>query len=269
MLGGTGTLTTTGISNLTTPTGNLTLSKNWTNQGTANWLDTVARNLNISVGDTLTNNVGGTLNLNASDQSSIAGAGALQNNGTLTMLATGTNIISTTFSNAGTVNVNSGTLKLTSVYAQTGGGTLLNGGTLDVSASNFVLGGGTLSGIGTISGNVNNSGGLVSPGVGLSPGSLTISGNYTQGPLGALQIEMGGTIPVQQFSVLNVLGNVALSGALDVLFVNGFIGAKNDTFQIMTYGTNKGGTTFTQYNYPSGFGFQPQYGGHNLVLKEK
>ncbi|TLD71590.1 autotransporter domain-containing protein [Phragmitibacter flavus] len=73
-----------------------------------------------------------------------------------------------------------------------------------------VLGGGTLMGNGIVIGNVLN-GGTVAPGN--SIGLLTILGNYTQLPSGALQIEVGS---VNNHDVLVVSGTAVLDGTLEI-----------------------------------------------------
>src|SRR3954466_3725215 len=75
------------------------------------------------------------------------------------------------------------------------------------------LQGGTLKGTGTLGGPVNNTGGTVAPGA--SPGLLTISGSYTQGPGGTLQEEITGTA-LSAFDRLAVGGAVSLDGTLAI-----------------------------------------------------
>ena len=51
-----------------------------------------------------------------------------------------------------------------------------------------------------MTGNVTNTSGTVEPGS--SPGTLTVTGNYTQGAGGTLQTEIAGTTPGTQFDRL-------------------------------------------------------------------
>ena len=64
---------------------------------------------------------------------------------------------------------------------------------------------------------------------GLSPGTLSLVGSYTQqGPGGAFNVEIGGTTPGSQFDNVNVsgAGSVAtLAGVLNVSLVNSFVPA--------------------------------------------
>ncbi|OJV15377.1 MAG: hypothetical protein BGO12_21780, partial [Verrucomicrobia bacterium 61-8] len=75
-----------------------------------------------------------------------------------------------------------------------------------------------LKGIGVILGNVFNNGG-VAPGN--SPGTLTITGDYTQAPGGTLQIEIASPTVYDR---LLVGGQAALAGTLDVQAFGGFSG---------------------------------------------
>jgi hypothetical protein len=132
--------------------------------------------------------------------------------------------------------------------------------------------GGTLTGIGTITGSVTTAtgagAGQVSPG--LSPGILNITGTYTQGAAGALNIELGGTTPgnnANNHDQLNVSGAATLSGVLNVSLVNGFTPAAGDTFTIMNYGSHSG--TFTTVNLPAldeGLTWNVNYNATTVIL---
>src|SRR5262249_46576957 len=81
---------------------------------------------------------------------------------------------------AGSVPVQAGTLGVPGGYRQSAGSTIVEG---TLTASSVDIQGGTLSGTGTIIADVSNSA-QVMPG--LSPGVLTINGNYTQSQTGGL-----------------------------------------------------------------------------------
>jgi T5SS/PEP-CTERM-associated repeat protein len=111
-----------------------------------------------------------------------------------------------------------------------------NGGV--VTTPNVIIGNnGMLTGTGTINGNVTNSGGTVSPGD--APGTLMVTGNYTQQASGTLLIDIAGHSP-GQFSVLNVFGNANLSGALDPVLLNGFIPMIGQSFIFLDYASLSG-----------------------------
>gem|GEM_PF-5919863 len=139
------------------------------------------------------------------------------------------------FGNAGTIDVRSGTLVVNNGYTQTAGSTLLNGG--NVTAGGINMQGGTLEGAGTVTSNVTNSG-AVSPG--LSPGCLTISGNYTQTASGTLRLAIGGLTACSEFDQLNVTGTATLNGTLKLNLINDFVPAVGDTFQVITYASHMG-----------------------------
>jgi hypothetical protein len=117
--------------------------------------------------------------------------------------------------------------------------------------------GGTLKGVGTIQGNVNNSGGTVAPGA--SPGTLTITGNYTQGASGTLDMEIGGLTAGTQYDQLVVQGSTSLAGTLNTTLVNGFVPVAGNTFTlIQSTGPLTG--TFSTVNQPTGSPFSSFYG---------
>jgi hypothetical protein len=99
---------------------------------------------------------------------------------------------SNSFSNSGTVDVDSeSSLRITSDYTQTGGLTTINGA-LCTTGGLEQINGGTLDGRGTVTGNVSNSG-TVMPGD--APAILSIVANYNQTSNGLLGIVLGGTTP--------------------------------------------------------------------------
>ena len=116
---------------------------------------------------------------------------------------------------------NSGTIEATS-------------GVLSISTSLDNQIGGRLSGVGTINlpsiANLTNDGN-VSPG--LSPGTLTLSGNYLSSSNSVLEMELNGLTPDTQHDVLAISGtNVIFEGMVDVTL--GFQPSIGDTFTIAT-----------------------------------
>src|SRR5262249_15567804 len=97
-------------------------------------------------------------------------------------------------------------------YTQTAGSTIVQG-TLRTNGV-VEIQGGTLSGTGRINGDVINSG-QVMPG--LSPGVLTINGNYTQAPTGGLTMEINGYCAGNGYDKLRVNGTINLAGTLTLV----------------------------------------------------
>ncbi len=119
-------------------------------------------------------------------------------------------------------------------YSQTGGSTIIDG-SLDLNTGGVVtLNGGTLGGTGTINADVFIAAGIAAPG--LSAGTLTIVGDYTQAATGDFAVELGG-IATGQFDVLNVMGVANLAGSISISVINGFVPSAGDTFVVLTSAT--------------------------------
>ena len=135
--------------------------------------------------------------------------------------------------NAGTVNVQAGTLGepapgAAGAYAQSSGTTTISAdATLSMSAT---LSGGTLRGAGTVRSLVN-SGGTVAPG--LSPGALTVAGDFTQAPGGTLAEEIAGPLDAQ-FDRLIVGGAASLAGTLAIASDPGYAPAPQSILRFLT-----------------------------------
>ncbi len=110
------------------------------------------------------------------------------------------------FDNAGTIDAGAGSTLTATTYTQTAGITEVDG-TLLV-AGDITLNGGTFTGSGTVAGNLLNNGSL-SPGN--SPGTLSLTGNYTQAA-GTLEMELGKLA----WDQLLVSGSATLGGTLNV-----------------------------------------------------
>jgi hypothetical protein len=191
-------------------------------------------------------------------------SGALNITATSTTFQNGLNATNYSFS-GGTYALAAGTYNLggtTTVAQSPGSGAptvvdLAAGATINTSGGTVNVGaGGTLSGTGTIQGNVNNIAGTVSPGA--SPGMLTITGNYTQGASGVLDMQIGGLVAGTDYDQLRVGGTTSLAGTLNTALINGFVPASGTTFTlIQSTGAISG--TFTTTNQPAGI-FNSFYG---------
>lgn len=167
---------------------------------------------------------------------------------------TGTTSIGINFNNSGLVDLQAGTTQFYNFH-QLGGVTKLNGGNLgSVGGTPFIADGGSIVGNGTMSIDtiIGNLQANFSPG--LSPGKITINGNYTQKANGILRIEVAGlTTPGVDFDQLAVTGTATLGGSLRVTDINGFKPGGSDTIIPLTAGAITGtfSSTNAQVNYGS------------------
>ena len=164
------------------------------------------------------------------------------------------------FINRGLVEITSGTLAFYGEFEQTAGESRLAGGALAFETAQIE--GGMLTGPGTVSGNIINSGGLVSPGA--SAGTMVTNGTYTQGSSGSLLIELGGLLD-GQFDFLDVNGPACLDGRLEIAFLDGFWPQVGDTFRVLEYSSRFG--TFADIDVlTSGYTFDALYGSTGMTL---
>ncbi len=164
-----------------------------------------------------------------------AGSFTIQNGANVTTASTG-------FTNAGTVNIGANstfTVGGSHDYVQSGGITTLStaSGSLVVSPGHaFDLDGGTLQGIGTITGDLVNTGGTVMPGNVGSPGTLTVTGNYSD-PFASMDIQ----IDFSGAGLLDLGGSAKLSGTtLEISLLRGFLPINGASYEIVA---TAGGTT--------------------------
>jgi hypothetical protein len=166
----------------------------------------------------------------------------------------------------GTVEVNSGTLSLSSGMTNWAGHVILGSGRLQLPANAiFRVNGGSLQGYGTMLAHVVNNNLVAASG---SNGVLTISGNYTQAVTGTLSVGLGGLDPGTNHSWMRITGRASLDGTLDVALAEGFLPAISNTFQIATWTVNSG--MFKCYNglllLGEGRRLVPEYHPGNLTL---
>ena len=211
---------------------------NFNNNGTIIHKDTGRLNVYVNGGGfSFTNKAGAVYDLQTDAGVFTSAGGEFNNSGLFKKSGgAGTSLVDLPFHNAGNVEVNSGTIQF-SRFQQTAGVTNLNGGNLAFS-NETVFDGGSVIGTGTISGNVRNNGATFAPG--FSPGKITVSGNYTQGANGTLNMEIGGAAPGTQYDQLQVSGTAVLGGALNVSSINGFQPAQGATFQLLVGGSFTG-----------------------------
>ena len=157
--------------------------------------------------------------------------------GSITTSNTGTATIQPPLDNDGTITVGSGTLEVDDGLTQAAGLTsVASGATVH---GTVTLNGGTLKGNGTVDGSLTNTSGAVAPGS--SPGTLTVTGAYTQRASGTLAEEITGTTPGAQFDQLLVGGALSLDGTLAIDSTS-FTPTSKDTFKIISGANSHTGT---------------------------
>jgi autotransporter-associated beta strand protein len=165
--------------------------------------------------------------------------GNVEDNGTLTFDRSDAITFGGVISGTGdVVKLSTGTLTLTNASTYTGS-TTVNSGSLIVdgstmSAQTVVNSGAFLGGHGTIGGNLVNSGTVSQIN---SPGTLKVTGDYTQNPGGTLRIGVGG-VATGQHDLLAVGGHATLGGTLQLISLGGFSLQPGEQITFLT--ANKG-----------------------------
>ena len=218
--------TLSGLGTFTTPVGSTVVMDapilqdiDWVNQGTVNWLPTDSSFVDWTMNSASFTNQGTLLLQNVNALSSILNTGGSSITNDVT----------------GIINANP-TSSLSVLVPLINFGTIdLNSGTLSLGGSDLTLGGGSLIGVGTFSGNViADSGSTIA--AGLSPGTLSITGNVDFQSGSNFDVELQSTTP-GEFDVLNVSGNVTVDGAnLNIIGFGGYTGNIGNSFQVLTAG---------------------------------
>lgn len=206
---------------------------------TSTWMPTSGITLNdiglvLAGPNTLTGvtvNTAGTASI--TNQSSLTLNGStlnptLSNSGSLSFNGSGNTLAGTFTLASGSFVVNTGAdVGMTSLVVN--GGSITTSGTINAP---ITLNAGALTGNGSVNGTVTNAGGIVAPG--LSPGTLTITGNYNQGAGGTLLVELGGaTTAGVDYDLLSVSGTTSLAGTLAVNLFGSYGGVVGDQFDII------------------------------------
>lgn len=140
--------------------------------------------------------------------------------------------------NAGSVTVGAASaLRAGGEYRQSAGLTTLAAPSSRLGGSAAWIDGGVLRGSGTVESSLTNAG-EVQPG--LSPGVLTVTGDYAQAAGGALTMEIGGLEGGAAHDRLDVGGAASLAGALRIETVGGFAPATGDGFELIRHSDEDG-----------------------------
>ena len=240
--------------------------------GTTTWSGNTAHNNNaidFVNGATINNN--GTFNDANSFNSFIAhnrgGPHSFNNTGIFNKQSNTTTLIENfvVFNNTGTVNVNAGTLQVTSALTNQGLVNIAAGATFLASNAAFANAG-TLAGEGTVATHANGdvvNQGLITPGFGI--GRLTVDGDLRQLVAGALQIELGSLASFDQLAVtddVTLAGNIVAKNA-------GHVPVVGDSFIVLTFDQRLGNTTFDSVatlGYGPGVSFAAIYNPHDVTL---
>lgn len=195
----------------------------------------------------------------------------ITNEGMLTKTAgSGISSISAPVTSSGIIDIRSGTLEFSRHrLVQTDGQIILNGGTLATWNSNqfgnpaIRIDGGVVTGSGLITDNfarlISNPGGTFAPG---SPtGLIHITGRYTQGAGGTLEIELEGSLS-GEYDVLETTGVASLAGELHIIERSEFKPAVGNTFAILTAASVTG--QFDNVVGPAGY--EVQYNDTDVTL---
>jgi hypothetical protein len=213
----------------------------------------------------VTNQAGATIDWQTT--ASLTGTGTFVNQGTFERTTSaGTATIGVPFTNAGLVEIMSGTaVAFNGGYTQTGGTLDLQHGNIS-SASTVQIQGGVVEDTGTINASVNQTGGTMAPGP--DPGIITINGDWTLNAGSTVNIEIDGTNPaVPDFDQVIITGTATLAGTLNVTEGGGFTAGANQSFQIIAAAALAGTfDTITGLQPASGYWFRPNYSGTALML---
>lgn len=114
---------------------------------------------------------------------------------------------------------------------------------------------GFISGTGLVGADFLNHGTI---GPGSSPGTITVDGNFTQSAEGMTILEIGGTIPDEQYDQLVVTGDAQIGGTVVLQFIDGFAPTAGQEFgSLLGVGgaADVADATFLVQNLASGFEF--------------
>jgi len=213
---------------------------------------------------TLTGDTGQILN-SLTNSSALAGLVANASTGSLSLQSGQVLTTTTNLSNAGKITVGSGSsLSVGGRYTQTAGATTIDG-TLS-SPSGLILQKGSLMGKGTLVCAATSGASVTAGDSATKPGTLSVTGSYTQNATGALNISIGGST-AGTYGQVAASNGVSLDGTLNIKLVHSFIPTIGETFSIVT-----GSAVIGQFATVKGFGidssehFAIEYAGTAVTL---
>ena len=104
---------------------------------------------------------------------------------------------------------------------------------------------------------------------GNSAGEVDFNGDVFYGPFSTLEIEIGGLTQGTEFDFVDVAGEAALTGALEVSLIDGFEPTAGDTFEILNAASGLAGNFFSTQlpTLTGGLNWNVLYGANNVVLE--
>lgn len=159
-------------------------------------------------------------------------------------------------SNSGAATINAGT-------------TFTNNSVIQVRANGFFQNNGTIKGAGQVQGAFTNNN-ILAPGN--SPGTFSITGNYTATGNAIHQIEIASLSSYDQIKIggdwTTVGGNAVLNGALNVTLLNGYIPSPGDSYKIFTFTSSSGSFASTGLPFlPNGLVWSIHYNATDISLE--
>ena len=152
---------------------------------------------------------------------------------------------------------------------QNAGSIDLQGGSLLIAGGRKLdLRGGTLSGSGTVQGSVDSAATIHVGGTGTA-GRLVVTGALLLKTGSSVFVELGGTTMGSSYDQLRCNGLVTLAGLLDVKLISSFAPKLNDAFDVASWATRSGSSSFGSINLPTLAGslkLSPSYNTNELRL---
>ncbi|RJP36439.1 MAG: hypothetical protein C4547_07410 [Phycisphaerales bacterium] len=159
--------------------------------------------------------------------------------------------------------VNGATMTVPGRFRQTAGRTNLDQGKL--AADVIEIDSGEVTGDGEVEGDVLNHAGQIEPGGAGVPGRCRFAQGYTHGQAARLSIDIGGLTPESEHDVMDVAGDAALDGSLELLLIDEFEPQVGDTFAVLTFGARSG--EFERVSMPCGYEFAVHYNANDVTLE--
>lgn len=147
-------------------------------------------------------------------------------------LQSGAAVTTTTkLTNKGKLTIGAGSSLKVSGYTQSAGTSTVDGSL--TASTGLTVSGGALVGKGTLAAAVTANGSITAGDSSTQPGVLTVTGTYTQGATGVLNLPIGGT-GAGQFGQLPVSNGVSLNGTLTLSLINGFVPTIGSSFTLVS-----------------------------------